>query len=510
MRAIWIISLVPSSSPTQDCVKFSKRFPTVETRFKNSFKEKYDGIPDEEDFAALFYSTLESYKEDSSSAVPILFPQNKPGLSPLVYASCCVGFVVGLPFVQLKKDKARLVLHHPDLALHLEIVGEIGRYLDEVGCDSTLNGQFWSSFSSVLSMSMPLGTLTSPLTIGETLVSLGLVKRDLAESRDSTASSDAAVGVGVMKSPSWRIVDSSAQPPKRPKLVVSVDELIECHQYDGAYGAVDTAKLSGAVYVWTDLTGNGGVPPEFTVKALVWNNPDAPSLDHKDWMGSVGYASSSICADPYDSSFACAMGAGADAKDRVCHVSICPPLKMEQSIMRYQAEAPKVLPFRGFYQMKLVAAKEAKLLIQIKLNEKVTNNFEYCSIVIPFDGIGKVESFEVSPTEGTVKKANETDIVWELGNAISGRKLECALPMSVTFLDEIQSQHSPSSSSPSCFIDLNFKILDCTLAGVKVAEEVSIHPKPSTSVNITLSNTVRSGCYRIWNSLGEVREVKKI
>jgi hypothetical protein len=64
------------------------------------------------------------------------------------------------------------------------------------------------------------------------------------------------------------------------------------------------------------------------------------------------------------------------------------------------------MPWRAFYQMKPgPGAREAKVLIQLKLSDGVVNQFDGCSVVIPFASTGGVvESFEVSPTEGQVRE----------------------------------------------------------------------------------------------------------
>lgn len=77
--------------------------------------------------------------------------------------------------------------------------------------------------------------------------------------------------------------------------------------------------------------------------------------------------------------------------------------------------------------------REAKVLIQLKLSDSVPNQFESCCVVIPFGSAGgAVDSFEVSPTEGAVRRGPDAaTLVWDLGPTVVGRKLECALPMTV-------------------------------------------------------------------------------
>jgi hypothetical protein len=258
--------------------------------------------------------------------------------------------------------------------------------------------------------------------------------------------------------------------------------------------------------LYTDLALPSGAAPEISLKVRLWKNPEGK--DHRDWEGSVGTTPSSIAADPYDLSFAVTQGVGLNVADRVAHISLCPALKSEHVLMRFEAAPPKSLPFRGFYQMKPVSAKEAKLLLQVKLNDRLCNNFEYCRVVLPFQNVGQIESFEVSPTEGTVTLL-ENCLVWDLGTSIAGRKLECALPMSVKFVNSIVMMNA-GSTSPSCYADIDFKMIGCSIAGVRVdSTDVTIYPKPASGVSMIPTYTLKSKTFRIWNSLGEtVRQVQ--
>jgi hypothetical protein len=189
-------------------------------------------------------------------------------------------------------------------------------------------------------------------------------------------------------------------------------------------------------------------------------------------------------------------------------VSMCPALKNEHVLMRFDAAPPSSLPFRAFYQMKPVSSREAKLLIQMKLNDRLPNNFEFCNVVLPFHS--SIESFEVSPTEGLVKKrADGKALVWDLGTAIQGRKLECALPVTVKFVEPIVLSNA-SAVSPSCFAEICFKMIGVSLAGVQIEDDVTCFPKPTNNLAVSINYVAQSGSYRVWNSLGEfVRYVQQ-
>ena len=447
-------------------------------------------FPDDEQVAASFAKALESHLEQAK--VVSVMASSIDRLSPFVFAaSQTQGYVVVIPLLS-DSESVDSVLQSPSISQGLEVVTSLARYLDGLMAAQpqppSMN-VFWATFGLALSMAMPLGSFIRPLVAGEMLAQAGLQRRDPSD--DSTAQS--TDGSMVSKAPCWRVTDSATQASKRARVVVTVEETIESHQYDGALGAKDGARLFGTVSVWTDVQGPA---PEVSLKVRVW------SADSKlDYRGTV----IDLAADPYDLTFALTQGAGINSNDRTCHVSLVPSVKFEHVVMRFNATPPVAMPFRAFYQMKPVSKTEAKVLIQLKLHDRVSNSFEYCRVVLSFEKVGAIDSFETSPTEGSVKKVDSTTLIWEIGTTIVGRKLECALPMSVKFQQEI-SMHSPAATSPSCYADIVFKMLESGISGVKVdADEVSVYPKPSSQqVQVVVNYALRSGgSYRIWNSLGE-------
>lgn len=66
-------------------------------------------------------------------------------------------------------------------------------------------------------------------------------------------------------------------------------------------------------------------------------------------------------------------------KHKVVHLTVAPALKLAHTILRYSAPPPTTMPWRAFYQMKPgPGPREAKVLIQLKLSDAVTNNFATC------------------------------------------------------------------------------------------------------------------------------------
>jgi len=53
-------------------------------------------------------------------------------------------------------------------------------------------------------------------------------------------------------------------------------------------------------------------------------------------------------------------------------------------LFRYDVDNVDKLPIRGYYQMKEISSTEIKVLLQLKLQEYVRNDFVYCRVVLPF------------------------------------------------------------------------------------------------------------------------------
>ena len=361
---------------------WSKSFPTVEARYH---KPRGEVLPDGEDVGALFCEALEEHAR-TAQIVPVV--EASPLLSPLVFAEWSgLGFVVGLPLV---KAAAHSLLEAPEVGIALETVSLLARFLSSQG-PPTPGHAFWSNFSLAVAMAMPLGTLVRPLVGGQQLSQQSQDDEALSLSTSaSSASTPAADGSLLNKTPAWRIETSA--PVKKPRILVCVEEVVESHQYDNAFGARDSHTVSGLITLVTDVSGSA---PQVTLKVFCSTTEASP-----EWRGSI--ESESVLSDAYVSSFASTL----QGQDRVYHIALVPS-RFEHVVMRYDSIPPVKMPFRAFYQLKPVAPTEAKILVQVKLHEGLSNSFEGggCQVVLPFSGA--IQSFEMSPTEGTVQKRDE-------------------------------------------------------------------------------------------------------
>jgi len=216
-------------------------------------------------------------------------------------------------------------------------------------------------------------------------------------------------------------------------------------------------------------------------------------------------------------------------------LSFTPPVE-SFSLCSYGLKPLKKVPLRGFYQMKEIPDNGVKLLVQLKLDEDINNNFEYCQLLIPFRNRGNIVNVLMSPTAGSVSIApNHRALLWNIGQKFTGRHLEVALPAEIYF-DENESSGTPSppmriqahsppiasisptdlwavdveeTSDPFCvglnsYVKLYFKILNYTLSGMSIdSKKLSIFP--NVKAKVTVEKEVISSQYTIWNSLGESR-----
>lgn len=81
--------------------------------------------------------------------------------------------------------------------------------------------------------------------------------------------------------------------------------------------------------------------------------------------------------------------------------------------------------------MKSINATSTRVLIQLKLEAGVPNNFEFCEARLPLPS-RRIASIDGSPTSGTLAVASSRrEVVWTLGHKWKSR--EIAAPATITF-----------------------------------------------------------------------------
>eukprot|EP00054_Salpingoeca_dolichothecata_P020224 m.127252 g.127252 ORF g.127252 m.127252 type:complete len:286 (+) comp23534_c0_seq4:612-1469(+) len=179
------------------------------------------------------------------------------------------------------------------------------------------------------------------------------------------------------------------------------------------------------------------------------------------------------------------------------------------------------VPIRGFYQMKEASPTCLKFLLQIQLNKVVKNQFEHCTIFIPFYNRGLVESLNATPTHGNMTVAeNKRGLVWQIGPRFPPKGLEVRVPATVNFdarseadeslrdLSAVEAEDAAFCVGLNSFVSVSFKIVNFTLSGTKTdppsGGSVTLYPAQQKARLNTAISTV-SGMCRIWNSLGKAR-----
>jgi hypothetical protein len=238
-----------------------------------------------------------------------------------VFASCNVGYVLGFPLLQAGEDSNRILVS-PSIVLGIDTVCQIAAFVTAYNAAAPPAAPahlFWVSFGATIAMAMPLGTLIRPLAAAEALATLlkgssgatGASEEEQAKVMASTASS--TDGSAMSKTPCWRIVDVTTPVTKRMRVVLTVEETVDCNQYDKAMGAVDSARLTGRVLLYSDLVVAGCAAPELSLKIRLWKNS---SPDVRDWLGRVGSLPTSIVSDSSALTFTCLTGSKENKKSK--------------------------------------------------------------------------------------------------------------------------------------------------------------------------------------------------
>eukprot|EP01113_Clastostelium_recurvatum_P001046 TRINITY_DN10444_c0_g1_i5.p1 TRINITY_DN10444_c0_g1~~TRINITY_DN10444_c0_g1_i5.p1 ORF type:complete len:372 (-),score=2.77 TRINITY_DN10444_c0_g1_i5:12-1127(-) len=303
----------------------------------------------------------------------------------------------------------------------------------------------------------------------------------------------------LQKCPSWRPHTFKG----RQQLDLTIRESIVCVQYDHPLVA-DTWMVSGSVLCRAELEGL----PEVTAFVVPPASPD------------INFISVDPCVQ---------------AELNPTHTNkyvFVPPLD-PFNLCTYGVGQMNKIPLRGFYQMKEISPNVVKILVQLKLDGDINNQFEYCVMHIPFKGRGLISTVQMSPTAGSVAlDPSHTMLVWNIGQKFTGRNLEVALPAEISFNGETSTAPllssatlgwlSPSAvaatesaileeqrNDPFCreentYVKLYFKLVGSSLSGLTMdTKRISLFP--NARVKIGIENEIYSSSYTIWNSLGQVK-----
>lgn len=246
MRAVWVLdkSFVPL---------WSRRFPTVEARFRAAHAGLRYELLDEADVAAVVRRCVEAHRP-SEALVPLLEPRESH-LRPLLFVECALGLVVGLVLLGAEShQRSGMGSTAPEVALALDTLCQLASFLDAqaVAQQQSSGSGFWASIGMAVSAVMPFGLLVRPLHAGAALAGAGA--RGAEDSQPDADGPDNKSAAGGARVPAWRVHDA-AIPNKKSRVLICIEETVESHQYDRAGGGGDAGKLSGRVTLWSDHAG---------------------------------------------------------------------------------------------------------------------------------------------------------------------------------------------------------------------------------------------------------------
>lgn len=198
------------------------------------------------------------------------------------------------------------------------------------------------------------------------------------------------------KVPAWRPVTYKGA----SRLILSIKEEINTMQYDNS-GIPDVGEVFGSVICKAEIEGSPDVQVTLTVP------PNCPPLDNL-----VVHS----CVTSADTNPIMMQGPTISAVAPVLNrkVRFSPPLE-QFTLCNYTLSDLSFLPIRGFYQMK--GDKVFKLLLQLKLDQSVKNNFEKCEVHLPFYHRGPIEKVDnISPSSVLLSLSpNRYKIIWNIG-----------------------------------------------------------------------------------------------
>jgi hypothetical protein len=178
---------------------------------------------------------------------------------------------------------------------------------------------------------------------------------------------------------------------------------------------------------------------------------------------------------------------------------------------------------KGFFQLKAITGDAAQLLIQLKVNDELPANFEYCEARVPFFGRGKIVDVEASPGVGTVTVVDDgTTILWRMGPRPKVKEL--TLPATIRFKPKPApaeehtaaaatpatatggQEQDPFITGPNAYVSISFHVNNYSMGGCNV-DSSSVASSGGSKVKLHVATEFTTGEYIIWNSLGKSRRV---
>ncbi|ELR23507.1 adaptor complexes medium subunit family protein [Acanthamoeba castellanii str. Neff] len=501
MRAVWLINVGKDSQPT---AILSRRFPTVENRVRLSHTEGgYMPPPPDADFARLFVNALAA--RTSPTKQVLVITKKAPALSSSSMTSVPSPPSSSSPSPRappalLSLDPVVFISRRKADGSELYFVGlpEVNRSLprlsDTAHSSHSSSSQPSSTPTSTSSAStqqhdqlLELPCVTATLCLLEDIANFASIYEPPYEAKHMAELQmyiNCFMPFGTPSDtsrPAWKPYLYKG----KPRLEFMIREEVKASQYDSDT-VPDAWQVHGTIFCKADIEGL----PEITVTLSLPTGAATgkPTARVEDFIVDSRVRATDVTA--------------------LKKLTFTPPLG-QYPLCTYTVTSLPKLPLRGFYQMKEVDAtrNEVKVLAQLKLDDAVNNDFEYCEVHVPFPNRGQITSVQASPTAGSVVLDDRKQTLkWDVGQRFASRNLEVALPASVVFDGVSRSTDifDPFCTGASCYVQAHFKVIDHTLSGINI-DPKSVVVNPSTKVQVVVMRETVGNQYFVWNSLGQGR-----
>nr|XP_042907096.1 AP-5 complex subunit mu-1 isoform X3 [Parasteatoda tepidariorum] len=372
VRALWVLSMCKEDYGN---VLFYRHFPTVEKMCKVLEEGSYVPLPSVSSFASNILVTLGltdskqfvEWRDKCSGLMQLPLVElhiNTQTLWPVISITqnnllvCCLPFEEGIR--NLKKEE---LLKMPFISMGFSVLLGILSIIGAAKMDQRQSKII--DLANFTSLSMPFG-IPSDVDLPCIASSLKFPAQKFLK-----------------KQPAWKPSES------RGKQVINIKilEFIRCI----LTGESTHFQTFGQVYVKADLEGG--------------NNDVSLSLGTVDPQQPLSLHS--LIIHP------CVTLSGASSMSVQKRLRFSPPLH-ELILFHYISSFPKDPPLQGVFKM--AGEDSMELLLQLKLNEKVKNSFDFCDLVIVFFNKGPVKRMELNANHGSLKLSEDKySLKWTIG-----------------------------------------------------------------------------------------------
>ncbi|CAL1295870.1 unnamed protein product [Larinioides sclopetarius] len=462
LRSVIVINL--SKEDFGKILQF-RQFPTVEKRCKKAYGSDYVPLPAPSIFVnnvlvrLALSSDSKQYVEWRDKAngmmqLPVIgINTEKKELWPVVAIAQNYFLVCCVPFVEDKNIDRKDLLNVFSVSIGFSVLLGILNFLataDRLTCLIDLD--------NYLTLSMPFGTPSDT-----DLSSAPYINKFHSQKF-------------IKRQPAWKPFDYKG----RQQISFKILEFVRSVQSDQS-GGICHFETFGQISVKADVEGSLN---DVTVSLLSTESGQPLSLD-------------SVVIHPCVN----VHGPSSIGSGSLKRLRFSPP-SYEFIMLQYCSPFPKDPPIQGVFKM--LGENSVELLIQLKLNDKVKNSFEYCDLIIVFFNRGPVKNMEFNVNHGSPKLSEDKhSLKWTIGSKFP-RDLEAVLTAKLEFLEKPIMPNSDSFCvDKNCYAQVNFKQNNSTLSGCSI-DPKNVTVSEGSKPKILIERSVQSTEYRIWNNYGDL------